>query len=59
MQEAQKILLQVTCQKADELLIQMATEREKKILLGQIIDGVIVHIRTHQLIDPVPSTRQV
>ncbi|XP_045131585.1 uncharacterized protein LOC123516354 isoform X2 [Portunus trituberculatus] len=57
--QAQRILLQVTCQKAEELLIELATEREKKLLLGQIIDGVIVHIRTHQLIDPVPHTRQV
>lgn len=56
---AEKILLQIACQKADELLIEMATEREKKILLGQIVDGIIVHIRTHQLIDPVPRTRQV
>lgn len=57
--QAQKILLQVACQKAEELLIELATEREKKLLLGQIIDGVIVHIRTHQLIHPVPHTRQV
>uniref|UniRef100_A0A0P4W805 Myb-like domain-containing protein n=2 Tax=Scylla olivacea TaxID=85551 RepID=A0A0P4W805_SCYOL len=57
--QAQKILLQVACQKAEELLIELATEREKKLLLGQIIDGVTVHLRTHQLIDPVPHTRQV
>ncbi|XP_050726620.1 uncharacterized protein LOC127003719 isoform X1 [Eriocheir sinensis] len=57
--QTQKILLRVVCQKADELLIKMGTEREKKILLGQIIDGVIGHIRTHKLIDPVPRTRQV
>lgn len=57
--QGQKILLQVACQKAEELLTELATEREKKLLLGQIIDGVVVHIRIHQLIDPVPHKRQV
>ncbi|XP_069173221.1 uncharacterized protein [Procambarus clarkii] len=57
--QAQKCVYSVACKKAEELLTKKMADTEHVRLLAEIIDGIRVHIRTHQLLNPVPRTRQV